>query len=110
VHLNRGDEQKDTLVQKVEPVVGSWYKRPGRSIFEVVAIDEDGGTVELQFFDGTVDELDMDAWESTFIEQVEPPEDYSGSMDVVGDDYEAKEDEHLAKVWDDPIAFLEQAD
>lgn len=97
-------------MHKVEPTVGNWYQRPGRSIFEVVAIDEDGRTVELQFFDGTVDELDLESWHSTYIEEVEPPEDYSGSMDLLGDDYEAKEDEHLAKVWSDPIAFLEQAE
>lgn len=107
----RGNEQKDTLVRKLEPTVGNWYKRPGRSIFEVVAIDEDGRTVELQYFDGTVDELDREAWDSAYIEEIEPPEDYSGSLDLAGDDYHAyAEDDHPIRVWDDPISFLEQTD
>lgn len=100
----------DTLVQKLEPVVGNWYKRPGRSIFEVVAIDEEGRTVELQYFDGTLDELDLETWHGTFIEEIEPPEDYSGSLDLTGDDYDYAIDDHPIRTWDDPISFLEQVE
>ncbi len=34
------------------PVIGNWFRRPNGSLFEVVAVDEDDGTVEIQFFDG----------------------------------------------------------
>jgi len=97
-------------MEKVQPVVGNWYKRPGRAIFEVVAVDDAARTVELQFYDGTVDELDREAWDTAFLQDIEPPEDYSGSMDLQADDYEAKENEAVHQHWDDPLTYLEQAD
>ena len=97
-------------MEKVQPIVGNWYQRPGRAIFEVVAIDDHTRTVELQFFDGTVDEMDLERWHKTFIQNVEAPEDYSGSMDLQDDNYEAKDDDLVAQEWDDPITYLEQVD
>ena len=43
------------------PVVGDWYRHNG-ALFEVVAIDRDDGTVEVQHFDGTLEEFDLDTW------------------------------------------------
>lgn len=97
-------------MEKVRPIVGNWYQRPGRAIFEVVAIDEHARTVELQFFDGTVDEMDLQTWFSTFIEEAEAPEDYSGSMDLQDDNYEAKDDDQVKDHWDDPVTYLDQVD
>jgi len=97
-------------MEKVQPIVGNWYQRPGRAIFEVVAIDDHMRTVELQFFDGTVDEMDLERWHKTFIQNVEAPEDYSGSMDLQDDNYDAKDDDLVAQEWDDPITYLEQVD
>ena len=97
-------------MEKVQPIVGNWYKRPGRAIFEVVAIDDHARTVELQFFDGTVDEMDLERWHKTFIENAEAPEDYSGSMDLQDDNYDAKDDDQVAQHWDDPISYLEKVE
>ncbi len=70
----------------MKPVIGNWYRIQGSDSFEVVAFDEDDGTVELQYFDGTVEEMDLDDWlashESGALEEVEPPEDWTGSVDV----------------------------
>ena len=38
----------------MKPVIGNWYRIQGSESFEVVAFDEDDGTIELQYFDGTV--------------------------------------------------------
>jgi hypothetical protein len=69
-----------------QPVIGSWYRQTGGSSFEIVAIDEDDGTIEIQYFDGTVEELDVEDWESQWdeglLEAGEAPEDFSGSIDV----------------------------
>jgi len=74
------------------PVVGDWYRRSGGDIFEVVAVDEDDSTIELQHFDGTVEEVDFDSWEdqwvSSQIEAAEAPEDWTGSVDVEPEDAE----------------------
>jgi len=66
--------------------IGSWYRLNGGDTFEVVAVDEDDGTIEIQYFDGTVEELDVEDWESQWddgaLEAAEPPEDWTGSVDV----------------------------
>jgi hypothetical protein len=68
------------------PKVGDWYRIQGGDSFEVVANDDDDGTIELQYFDGTVEEMDIEDWESECeqgrLEEVEPPEDWTGSVDV----------------------------
>jgi hypothetical protein len=72
------------------PSVGAWYRRTGGESFEVVAFDEDDGTIELQYFDGTVEEMDKEDWESQWadrsLETAEPPEDWTGSVDIEPDD------------------------
>ena len=35
------------------PSIGAWYRHTGGDSFEVVAFDEDDGTIEIQYFDGT---------------------------------------------------------
>lgn len=97
-------------MERVQPIIGQWYKRPGRSIFEVVAIDDVARTVELQHFDGTVDELDRESWDSAYIEIAEAPEDYSGSLDLMAHDYQAKEDGEHIQSWDDPLNYLDQVE
>jgi uncharacterized protein DUF6763 len=68
-----------------QPDIGEWYRIRGGDQFEVVAIDEDDGTVEVQYFDGTVEELDLGDWESQYtngdIEEVSAREDFKGSAD-----------------------------
>jgi Family of unknown function (DUF6763) len=69
-----------------QPSVGDWYRLNGGELFEVVAVDEDDGTIEIQYFDGTVQEMDFEDWdahcEERALEAAEPPEDWSGSVDV----------------------------
>jgi hypothetical protein len=68
------------------PSIGAWYRHTGGDSFEVVAFDEDDGTIEIQYFDGTVEEMDTEDWESQWadrtLEAAEPPEDWTGSVDV----------------------------
>ncbi|MBS0365705.1 MAG: hypothetical protein JSR67_07790 [Proteobacteria bacterium] len=72
------------------PDIGGWYRLDGSALFEVVALDEDDGTVEIQYFDGTVEEMDIEDWEAQWddgaLEAAEAPEDWSGSVDVDEED------------------------
>ena len=70
------------------PVIGEWYRRTGGDSFEVVAIDPDDRTIEIQYFDGTIEETDLDEWLEATIESTEPPEDWTGSLDVEPEDTE----------------------
>ena len=41
---------------RLPPVVGNWYShRDKGALFQVVALDEEAGTVEIQEFDGYTD-------------------------------------------------------
>ncbi len=46
----------------IRPIVGEWYRGGTNELFEVVAIDAQDQTIEIQYFDGTVAEMDFDSW------------------------------------------------
>ena len=70
-----------------EPRVGDWYQAINGDKFEIVALDEDEATLEIQHYDGAVEEIDFDSWEEMELISIEPPEDWSGSYDLDRDDY-----------------------
>lgn len=94
----------------VFPVIGHWYRRTNGSLFEVVAIDLDDGTVALQFFDGTIDEVELESWPSLLIESVGAPEDWSGSVDMDPEDYLGNESGEMPVGFHDPMGFLDKVD
>jgi hypothetical protein len=66
----------------LDPVAGNWYQHLDKGLdFEVVAVDEDNATIELQYVDGTLDEISLDEWYEMDLEPAEPPEDWSGPID-----------------------------
>lgn len=87
----------------LQPVVGDWYADAQGVSFEVVAVDEEAGTIEVQYFDGTVEEYDADSWREMPLKPVDPPEDWSGSMDMERDDYGADLPEERAEMWANPL-------
>lgn len=92
------------------PAVGHWYQAPGGVKFEVVAVDDEDGSIDIQHYDGTVEELDFDAWEESEYVSTDPPEDYSGSLDIERDDYGVDLDRAAMQDWSDPLDYLDQAD
>lgn len=70
------------------PVIGDWYKTLAGETFEIVALDEDDQTVEIQYEDGSIEELDLDTWYDLELEQVESPSDWSGSLDMDREDFD----------------------
>jgi hypothetical protein len=53
--------------------VGRWYRRLNGNLFEVVAVDEERSTVELQHFDGTIEGLEFDVWKVIDLEPAQAP-------------------------------------
>jgi hypothetical protein len=92
------------------PIIGHWYRRSNGSLFEVVAVDEKDATVDLQYFDGTIDEIDMDRWAQLLIELVDAPEDWSGSVDMDPEDFTGDNNGELPAGWHDPLEFLDQVE
>jgi hypothetical protein len=90
-----------------EPRIGDWYKTEAGDNFEIVAVDEDDETVEIQYFDGTVEELDMDTWYDLNVDAIEPPEDWSGSMDIQRADYGVDLELRSGDHWNNPLDQLD---
>jgi len=97
---------------KPAPVIGEWFRRAGGDSFEVVAIDRDDHTIEIQYFDGTVEEMELEDWRESEIETCEAPEDWTGSLDVEPEDteneYEAEPGS--TKPWSDPLQFVDRGE
>ncbi len=92
---------------KHAPKIGDWYKNTIGDAFEVIAQDDDDDTLELQYYDGTLEELDAENWESMRPVPIEPPEDWSGSMDI------APEDTYTPEIWaetEDWMSALDRLD
>ena len=92
------------------PMIGDWFQAPGGLVFEVIAVDDEDGTIDIQHFDGTVEETDFDAWEEAEYRPTEPPEDYSGSLDIEREDYGMDLDRAAKQDWANPLDYLDSTD
>lgn len=50
------------MPMETEPVVGAIYEDQDGQAFEILSFDEDEGLIEIQYADGSVDEIELDAW------------------------------------------------
>lgn len=92
------------MVHDAEPVIGSWYEHEDKGQkFSVVEVDEDSGLVEVQFFDGSVDQIDFDDWYELQILPIEAPKDWSGPMDSMEpDELDAASSGYEVQGWETP--------
>jgi hypothetical protein len=67
--------------------IGQWYlRRDIDEIFQVTGYDDRSRTIEIQTSDGDLDEIETELWRKIPLELIEAPEQWSGSVDDVGDD------------------------
>ena len=70
-----------------DPIVEIWYQHLDKGDkFWVVAIDEDKELVEIQYFDGDLEEIDLDSWYEMEVESIAAPEDWTGPLDDMEDE------------------------
>ena len=91
-----------------DPTIGRWYRRPGGMMFEIVAIDEQAATIEIQQFDGTIGEYEAENWPNMACVEVSAPEDWSGSVDMDPEDGDATREAQMPLGFHDPLAFLDK--
>ena len=92
-------------MSELTPTIGSWYRNlEDDRLFEVVATDEDDGTIEIQYFESEIEELDTDTWGELALEATAAPEDWRGPYDdLVSDDMGDTEDPLHPENWSGPI-------
>lgn len=65
------------------PEVGAWYlDTESGEMFEVVAMDENAGDIEMQYFDGALSEVDTESWANMALAMIPPPEDWSAPFEI----------------------------
>ena len=75
------------MIGELEPIEGNWYQLLDKERdFMVVDVNEREGTVDIQHFDGDIEELEMEEWEEMDLEEIEPPEDWTGPLDDLESD------------------------
>jgi len=89
--------------REYEPTPKQWYEDlENDETFQVLKVDEDKETVEIQYLDGEIEELDVDTWAELDLELTEEPEGWSGSEGDEDDDEEDdEEDDEDDDDWDD---------
>ena len=97
-----------------QPNIGDWYRLNGGESFEIVADDEDEGTNDIQYFDGTLEEKDLEDWEAQWadgsLEAAEAPEDWSGSVDIERGDTDGRGSEPFGEERDLRASSLDGID
>jgi len=77
-----------------EPVKGQWYENVEEDeTFRVLSVDEDAELVEIEYLDGDIEELDLDAWHEMDLERIEEPEGWAASDDDEEEDDEEEDEE-----------------
>ena len=89
-----------------EPVKGQWYENvEEEETFRVLTVDEDAELVEIEYLDGDIEELDIDAWHEMDLERIAEPEGWvAPEAAAEGDDDDDEEedaDEDEDDDWDD---------
>ena len=92
-----------------DPIIGNWYCHLDKGQrFRVVAMDEESQTVEVQYFDGNVDEHELEIWYQLNIEPCEAPENWSGPLDIGNvDDLGTEITDTSRSDWDEPLNEFE---
>ena len=95
-----------------EPIIGQWYRNSKLSdIFEIVAIDNDEHLIEIQYFDGQIEEIELDLWNEYHSIEIAAPEDWSGAYELPKEDLsEYKEEVIHPEKWDNPVNSIEPPD
>lgn len=86
-----------------EPVAGQWYENvEEEESFRVLSVDEDSELVEIEYLDGDIEEIDLEAWHEMDLELTQEPEGWAADDDDEDEeDEEEDEDEEDEDDWDE---------
>lgn len=93
------------MALELDPIVDNWYAHLDKGQrFTVTAVDENDETIELQNFDGDIEEISFSEWSDLKIEVCEAPENWSGPLDIGAvDDYGTEITDTSTDDWNEPL-------
>lgn len=90
----RSDLKGVAMPMDTDPVIGAVYENADGRTFEVVAFDENEASVQLRYDDGSIEDIDLDAWYEMDLETISlPGEEADDDLDAALDE-EEEEDEY----------------
>lgn len=93
------------MPNELDPLIDQWYfHRDKGQRFFVTAVDEEEETIEVQHFDGDLEEFSLEQWQELDIELSEEPENWTGALDVAERDDRGTEVTDTAESdWAEPL-------
>tara|TARA_B110000483_G_scaffold147265_1_gene175661 strand:- start:29266 stop:29607 length:342 start_codon:yes stop_codon:yes gene_type:complete len=85
--MMKATNKGDSIMAFKVPEIGEWYM--GRQLgqqFKVVAFDDHERTIEIQYVDGELSEVDIQGWRQISVQAATAPEDWSASCEVSRED------------------------
>jgi hypothetical protein len=88
-----------------DPMEDLWYwHRDKGQLFQVIAIDQVSQTIEVQHFDGDIEEFSLLEWRDLALERGEEPENWLGAFDISEtDDLGTGVTDTTAADWQQPL-------
>lgn len=101
--------EKGGIVRHHEPPeIGNWFfDKEYQCIFEVVALDEVERNIEIQYFTGEIEELDLDTWYELELNRIPAPEDWSGPFEIPREDLGYSDETFHPEDWSGPLNDFE---
>lgn len=85
-----------------EPIAGQWYENlEEEETFRVLSIDPDSELIEIEYLDGDIEEIDLEAWHEMDLEPTIEPEGWAASEAAKAEEEEEEEDDEDDDDWDD---------
>lgn len=93
------------MATDIDPIVDNWYSNLDKGQrFTVVAVDD---VIDIQHFDGDLEELSFDEWRAMNIEVSVQPENWYGALEVGEmDDLGTEITDTDAADWTEPLEEL----
>jgi len=100
------------MPNELDPLLDQWYTHLDKGQrFYVTAIDESNDTVEIQHFDGDIEEYSLEEWRELDIELSEEPENWAGALDIAEqDDFGTEITDTTPEDWDSPQQEFHSSD
>jgi len=90
------------------PIVGRWYQEcDSDQVFEIVACDQDEGTVQIQYLDGELADYDFESWAQLNLIVAAEPEDWRKVFEMDDDNAWSGECDGLPLQWGNPLTRIE---
>ncbi len=93
------------MVTEADPIEENWYQHLDKGqMFKVITIDDEHGLIEIQHYDGDLEEIELAHWRLMELEPIEEPENWDGAMDVEElDDLSSSVTDTSASDWLEPL-------